>query len=194
MLAVLATAGPAAAMDGQDNGPAQLRPERAAVAAAVIGADWEPFSFGNVGSIVGPFEFTSDGAAILSVTDAFCRGDEFLVRDDGVTLGTTSESDSAAGCGGPTDVSDPDAAFSDATYSSGSWVVGSGTHSVIIEVIESPWEGGGAYFRVDRAPTPLTTADCKRDGWRQLYDNEGHVFRNQGACVSSVAGHPGGRP
>lgn len=38
---------------------------------------------------------------------------------------------------------------------------------------------------VEVAPprTPLAKADCKRGGWRDLVDDEGRPFRNQGRCI-----------
>ena len=37
-------------------------------------------------------------------------------------------------------------------------------------------------------PQPATTADCKTAGWRGYADAAGHAFKNQGDCVSFVAG------
>jgi hypothetical protein len=28
---------------------------------------------------------------------------------------------------------------------------------------------------------------CKNDGWKSLFDNQGHAFKNQGDCISYVA-------
>lgn len=35
--------------------------------------------------------------------------------------------------------------------------------------------------------TPTTKNDCKKDGWRHLFDTAGKPFKNQGDCVSFVA-------
>lgn len=34
---------------------------------------------------------------------------------------------------------------------------------------------------------PPTAADCKDDGWQKMTDTAGHVFKNQGDCVSFFA-------
>jgi hypothetical protein len=70
----------------------------AGVAATKAGAtaigvgSWQPFFFGSTGSTASgsPFTFTSSGAAVVTVTDAFCRGDRFTVSDGTTTLGTTA--------------------------------------------------------------------------------------------------------
>lgn len=36
-------------------------------------------------------------------------------------------------------------------------------------------------------PTPDGSDDCKKDGWKTLYRDDGTSFKNQGACVSYVA-------
>lgn len=38
-------------------------------------------------------------------------------------------------------------------------------------------------------PMPATRDDCKHGGWRNLYDDEGHPFRNQGQCIRWVNHH-----
>lgn len=35
--------------------------------------------------------------------------------------------------------------------------------------------------------TPTRKAECRRGGWRELHDDAGRPFRNQGRCVSFVA-------
>ena len=39
------------------------------------------------------------------------------------------------------------------------------------------------------SPTPLSKADCKNGGWRNLANDQGRSFRNQGQCVSYVVAH-----
>jgi hypothetical protein len=52
--------------------------------------------------------------------------------------------------------------------------------------------GGGALEEFDFAPLsfgpeqPASKDDCKRGGWRNLADDQGQSFRNQGQCVSFV--------
>ena len=39
------------------------------------------------------------------------------------------------------------------------------------------------------APTPESKADCKRGGWRDLANDQGQPFRNQGLCLGYVVAH-----
>jgi hypothetical protein len=39
------------------------------------------------------------------------------------------------------------------------------------------------------AATPTSKADCKNGGWRDLANDQGQPFRNQGQCVSFVVAH-----
>jgi hypothetical protein len=92
----------------------------------------------------GPFTFTSLTTVIVRVTDDFCKGDQFRIYDLGVPIGDTS----AVAIGTCTEVG-PDAAFADPTYSSGSFPLGPGSHSIGIQVIVNPFGGGRGYIRVD---------------------------------------------
>jgi hypothetical protein len=162
----------------------------AGVAATKAGAtpigvgSWQPFFFGPAGSSAtgSPFTFTSSGAAVVTVTDAFCRGDRFTVSDGATTLGTTALVVVDLAC--TTVVSDPDVTLADPGYSSGRFVVGTGTHSIGIVASTSPFDGGGtAFLRYD----VLNAGMCKKSGWMTF----GPAFKNQGDCVSFVA--TGGR-
>ena len=156
------------------------------VAAATAGATpvaigtWEPFFFGSTGSTAfgSPFTFTSSGAAVVTVTDAYCRGDRFTVSDGASTLGTTSPVAVDLACN-PI-VSDPDVALADPGYSSGRFVVGAGEHSIGIVASTSPFgTGGTAFLRFDI----FSPGMCKKGGWVAFQP----AFKNQGDCVSFVA-------
>jgi hypothetical protein len=160
------------------------------VAAATAGATpvaigtWEPFFFGSTGSTAfgSPFTFTSSGAAVVTVTDAYCRGDRFTVSDGASTLGTTTPVAVDLACD-PV-VSDPDVALADPGYSSGRFVVGAGAHSIGIVASTSPFgTGGTAFLRFDI----FSAGMCKKGGWVAFQP----AFKNQGDCVSFVA--TGGR-
>ena len=162
----------------------------AGVAATKAGAtpiavgSWQPFFFGPTGSTAtgSPFTFTSSGAAVVTVTDAFCRGDRFTVSDGATTLGTTALVVVDLAC--TTVVSDPDVTLADPGYSSGRFVVGTGAHSIGIVASTSPFAGGGtAFLRYDA----FSAVMCKHGGWQAFQP----VFKNQGDCVSFVA--TGGR-
>jgi len=145
---------------------------------------WQPFFFGSEGStaIGSPFTFATSGAAVVTVTDAFCRGDRFTVSAGAATLGTTSLVAVDLACG--LVVSDPDAALANPGFSSGRFVVGAGMHSIGIVASTSPFGGGGtAFLRYDS----LSPSTCKKGGWQAFQP----AFKNQGDCVSFVV--TGGR-
>jgi hypothetical protein len=153
-------------------------PAALAATSLTVGGGWTTFVwFGGDGAPVvdAPFTFTSDGAAVVTITDAFCPGDVFRVSEGATVLGSTSPS-SGATCAPGT--FDPDAALSNPVYSSGRFAVGAGAHAIDVVASASPWGGGGAYVRVD----VLTKEMCKNDGWRAI-----QPFENQGGCVSLVA-------
>jgi hypothetical protein len=156
----------------------------AAGATPIAGGSWQSFFFGSQGStaIGSPFTFTTSAAAVVTVTDAFCRGDRFNISDGATTLGTTSLVAVDLACSSP--VSDPDVALANPGYSSGRFVVGVGAHSIGIVASTAPFEGlGGAFIRYDM----LSPSMCKKNGWMTFQP----AFKNQGDCVSFVA--TGGR-
>ena len=151
-----------------------------AAAAALTAGVWQPFFFGGPGSTAtgSPFTFTSSGAAVVTVTDAFCGGDRFTVSDGVAVLGTTSTVP-VEGCPG-TNISDPDLALANPAYSHGYFVVGAGTHSIGVIASTSPYPGGGqAFIRYDALAADM----CKKGGWMTFQP----LFKNQGDCVSYVA-------
>jgi hypothetical protein len=118
-----------------------------------VDGGWQKFYFGDIGSfnLEGPWTFT--GPALLTVTDAFLEGDQFAVFDNGTLLGDTS----LPIVDDLTEVDDPNLAYGDPGYSSGSWLLGDGSHAITIEAIQSPYSAGGAYLRVDTAtPEPAS--------------------------------------
>jgi hypothetical protein len=132
-------------------------------------AGWESFITGggiDGASIAGPWVFTSTSVAKVTVTDAFCRGDEFRVYDKDILLGDISEVASEfPAC--PFELFFPaiaraDAALADPTFSQGVFFVAPGTHAI----------------RVDSVT--LAKQDCKNGGWKDY----GSLFANQGECVS----------
>jgi hypothetical protein len=150
-----------------------------------VGDGWLLFGFGPVGSTTEAFTFTSDGPAVVSVTDAFCPGDGFRVRVDGVAVGDISSTadDSCVG-----EVADPDLAFTDPRFAHGSFPVGPGPHEVVLEVIRTPFGNGVGFIRVDLRTPPSADA-CRHGGWRNYVDDQGRPFRNQGGCVNWAVHH-----
>jgi hypothetical protein len=155
-----------------------------------VDASWQDFiTGGGVGgsSIAGPYDFTSTSVVKVTVTDAFCHGDEFGVYDNGVLLGDTSPiAPEFHTC--PFRLFFPavaraDDAILDPTFSQGTFYVAPGEHSLDF-VNRVMWNdtatGTGAYFRLDSVD--LVADDCKDDGWKDY----GALFTNQGDCVSLV--------
>ncbi len=108
---------------------------------------WTPFSWTDgpgVFNSEGPFTFSVTSAGYLDVTDAFIAGDQFEVYDFDSMIGTTSypQSDTDA-------TEDPDVAFADPRWSSGSFQLGPGEHSITVRVIRiAPGHPeGGAFMR-----------------------------------------------
>jgi hypothetical protein len=154
-------------------------------------AGWQSFiTAGGIGgaSTAGPWVFTSTSVAKITVTDAFCHGDQFHVFDGETALDDTSDVPSEfPAC--PFQLFFPadaraDAAIADPTFSQGVFYVAPGRHAIEFEnkAIWSPTSTGtGAYFRVDSVA--VTREDCKTDGWRSY----GSLFKNQGACLKVAA-------
>ncbi len=84
----------------------------------------------------------------LKVTDGFILGDEFEIFDFGSSVGTTSAvvTDAGTDC-----LDDPDACLA-AGFSSAMIDLGPGAHSITIQLTDSPFGGGGAFFKIDIHP------------------------------------------
>lgn len=153
-----------------------------------VDSGWQSFITGggiDGASTAGPWVFTSTTVVKVTVTDAFCRGDEFRVYDRDVLLGDTSDVVSEfPDC--PFELFFPalaraDAALADPAFSHGVFFVGPGTHAIEFEN-KALWSetstGTGAFFRADSVA--VVKSDCKNDGWK----NYGTLFKNQGQCLS----------
>jgi len=131
----------------------------AAATAITVGGGWSYFSVSSVGvgAAEEPFTFTSAVAVQLDVTDFLCLGDRFQVFDNATLLGSTS-----AAIPDPDDCDTtaytPDGAFADARWSSGSFVLAAGSHSITVIMSENDRGGGaGAALRVEVASQTTTT-------------------------------------
>jgi hypothetical protein len=143
-------------------------------------ANWTAFNWSGgdgTGADVNPVGLNPAAPVVLSVTDAFCRGDRFTLSDNATTLGTTTAVPVDLTCSDP--VSDPAAAFADSTYSHGTFALGSGAHSIDIVVSTSPFGSGTAYYSVD----PMTTAHCTGGRWATFTSP---AFANEAACLTFV--------
>jgi hypothetical protein len=116
----------------------------------IVNGGWQSFSWDNAPgtfSSNGPFTFTSAFTTKLTVTDAFLDGDRFQVFDNNVSLGLTSlPKDDGTQVGG-----DADAALANSKFSSGTFQLVAGSHSISIETIGTAkgYPSGSGYLRVD---------------------------------------------
>ncbi|MDO5740505.1 MAG: hypothetical protein Q4P07_10195 [Ornithinimicrobium sp.] len=151
-------------------------------------AGWQAFKTeGGVGgaSVDGPYLFQSTKMTKVTVTDAYCHGDQFTVFDNGVRIGDTSEVPlELRTC--PTrfylsDIARADVSMADPTFGHGVFYVGPGSHSLEF-VNKAIWNGTDsgsvAFFRLETAS--LSKADCMTSGWKSF----GTLFTNQGQCVA----------
>ena len=130
-----------------------------------IDAGWYGFCFGGVGDTVtagcqnegvgvsgNPTTFVAGTDVIFQITDAFLFGDVF---DVDINSGAIQFTTSVPGSGTTTD--DPNVAFADPNYSTGSILLGPGVYSVDIFVDTSPFGEGEGYLQVTTAHTPEPT-------------------------------------
>lgn len=127
-----------------------------------VDAGWYGFCFGGAGSPASegcqnsgigecgnPISFTATSAVLFKITDAFDYGDNFQVWINNALALTTPVVESGSGS-----VSDPDTAFSNPAYSSGSLLLPAGIYTIEVYVVNSPYSGGGAYLEVETASVP----------------------------------------
>lgn len=114
----------------------------------IVGAGWYQFDWNTSGEPFdqeGAFTFSSSETTILTVTDSFCPGDQFLIYDYGTPIGDTNPVAINASCPGLS----PDVALSNSTYSHGTFVLKPGNHSITLQTITNPFPPGTGYLRVD---------------------------------------------
>jgi hypothetical protein len=116
---------------------------------------WSRFTFGAAGSTASNnYTFTVGSGMSFFVTDAYCFGDQFST-----TLGATSVVGSSP-CGSAGEINPfgnqalAQAAYDLGTYSRGEFVLSAGTYNVSIIASVSPFGGGAAYAKLDRASVP----------------------------------------
>jgi len=105
----------------------------------------------------GPWTIDLAAPAYLIVVDGFASGDQFEAFDGGVSLGLTlSVSTGTDECSGG---DGPNHCLADSRYSSGSFLLGAGSHSLTISTV-SGYTSGGAWFGVgtSEVPEPSTMA------------------------------------
>jgi hypothetical protein len=121
-----------------------------------IGGGWQQFNWHlsiSPTNSDGAFTFTAASLVRLDVTDAHMDGDRFQVLDFGVSLGLTSvPTDDGS------DTDSPDAAFADLRWSSGTFLLGVGAHSIELVTVQAAtgFADGTGYLRA--VPEPSTWA------------------------------------
>lgn len=150
-------------------------------------AGWQGFQTdGGVGgaSVDGPYTFWSSALTKVTVTGAYCHGDEFSVVDGHKRLSDTSPvTETLRNCSPRfhlSDIARADASMSDPTFSHGTFYLAPGSHSLNF-VNKTIWNntdpGSIAFFCLET--TPLTFADCRAGGWK----NFGTLFKSQCQCL-----------
>jgi hypothetical protein len=96
-----------------------------------------------------PWTLDLAGPAVLKITDAFLKGDNFSVYDFKILKLTTPSVDLlryyGSDCG-----SSPENCYGAEGVSYGTFDLAVGLHSLTIRVADSPYGQGAAYFRIDR--------------------------------------------
>jgi hypothetical protein len=125
----------------------------------IVDADWfattatpPAFFWGSGAGVLnseGPFTFNAATAVRLDVTDDFDQGDRFEVYDFGASIGLTSLV--AIDDGGEVG---PEAAFNSALWSSGSFLLSAGAHSITIAAVVNTSNVGRGYLRALTIPEP----------------------------------------
>ena len=135
-----------------------------------VGGNWFEFQFGAAGSFAGscivgctpssggnstfagnpPWTFTlGTGGGTLTVTDAFSIGDSFNVFDFGAPIGITPTVAAQGNCG-----DNPVPCLANPAVSHAVFILSAGAHSITIQVRDSPFGAGAAYFRADGQAVP----------------------------------------
>ncbi|HBE21135.1 MAG TPA: hypothetical protein DEG17_18000 [Cyanobacteria bacterium UBA11149] len=130
-----------------------------AQAITISPGEWNPFIFGKEGEVAKPgnFDFiVPKQGGILKVTDAFSVGDVFDIFNNGTFLGSTSFVEE-----GDLITMDPDEAYGDSNYSSGTFILGEGSYSISIKPSVSPATIGKAFIRWDEATIPTDDTGSK---------------------------------
>ena len=102
-------------------------------------------SAGGNSFFLGAPPWTFNGSGFLIVQDLFFSGDQFRIFDNGSRIGdTSSPNGTSISCD-----TDPVICFENAGMSSGIFPLGPGNHSIVIQVIASPFSTGVASLCID---------------------------------------------
>lgn len=138
------------------NGPGpQAGMKVKALGAVTVGGGWQGFSWSGaapVDSTDNPLTFTLANPGFLTVIDCFVDGDQFQVSDGTTVLGTTSTPANNGQSYG-----DPNVCAAFPAWSSGSFPLAAGAHSINIRTIAEAtgYPSGSGFVRVDYTQYPL---------------------------------------
>jgi hypothetical protein len=180
---------------GAGNGVARDRaPVERLVRPVPVGGLWMEFLFLESGSFGGactecippasdnavlggrpPWKFTAPPAgARLTITDAFLFGDRFEVFDFGVSIGQTPAVAATGDCG-----EDPEICVVSSSASHATFNLSAGPHEITIQAIDSPFDLGAAYFRVDAFDHLVCYKVQSTRGFRHRKVQVKNLFGNQ---------------
>lgn len=143
-----------------------------------LGEGWRRFDFGKAGSFVSTnFIIEVSQPVILKVTDYFCAGDRFAVYDNETLLGESSKAEFDE-C--KTTSNSPDWAYTHSDWSSFSFSLEPGFHTIIIKVLQSPYNEGYGAIRID----PLLLKCCLSMSELTLVDSPTPFASANNACES----------
>ena len=117
----------------------------------LLDVGWYQFAFGNAATFAfQSFHFRSDDFTAVTVTDAYCEGDAFLIYDQSIPLVPTYWNCPyiiTPIC--QFNVPNPTLAVFDGEHCLGGSNLNPGHHNITIEVLNSPYTGGAGFVRVD---------------------------------------------
>jgi hypothetical protein len=125
-----------------------------------VDGGWQSFSWTNAPGTMnteGPLSYTSAQQTKLTVTDAFLDGDRFQVFDKDMPLGLTSPATDDG-----TQIGDKaSAALSNPKFSSGSFLLSPGSHSITIKIVGTAvgHSMGTGFLRADTLGAPSHTPE-----------------------------------
>jgi WD40-like Beta Propeller Repeat/HYR domain len=150
--------------------------------AITVGAGWHLFTTAIPGSPPQPpFTYSSATPTLVTLTDLFCVGDQYVVNDGSTTLGETPPSPIPFNCNYPQFTGNPDTALADPNYSHGRFAIPPGAHAIDVIFAGQFGISGGAAIRVD----PMTAADCANGAWAAIISP---AFASEADCERFASG------
>jgi len=114
----------------------------------------EQFSPNTSGTFNETWTFT--GAAELRITDLYIVGDNYIIYDNGVEIGSTHVADYTSYVN-PSDTADPSVAWTDSEYAHFDDILGAGSHSItIFDTTPSGYTDGTYSISAVAVPEPTT--------------------------------------